>query len=73
MVSELNEDQLPPPGYESSPGSAKSERVRSVDDEQSMGSTHHGLASLKAQPGSHHHFSDVEVRKPQVLFLTVTI
>lgn len=29
---------------------------------ESEGGTLHRLASLKAQPGSHHHFSDVEVR-----------
>lgn len=69
MVSEFNhanaadEDQLAtPPACASTAASS----LESSDHEENVGEgrggSNHGLASLKAQPGSHHHFSDFEVR-----------
>ena len=45
-------------------GSATSSPERSEHEAEG---TLHRLASLKAQPGSHHHFSDAEVRVPLLL------
>lgn len=60
MVSEVDDERMPPPAYDSTAESVQSEAAESQEGDYGQ-EAHHGLASLKAQPGSHHHFSDVEV------------